>query len=344
MSDTSRPPAALALRPGLCLTTLLSCLPFLPAAAVVAQPKHLVTLSATLVVALTMGRTVLGRLDIKKHMGTVVSTEKHAAAAASAAAAAAAQHDDSTTKPPCPICQEPVGSRTPEGIREGWSMLPCGHVFGDFCIKRYLAITADDQPVCPVCRHAAYHDVCGHPALPFRLRADGDHPDLVVDDAGRKRPPLSADKLASTSCGYCLSPAPGEIEVVDGEVDAKKFLPRAVRRRLLGQLGQLGHISAWKGPLRWLRAVVPFARKPSAAAITIDEDDEDGELALAPAGEQQQTPASASSSRRLTRQEARTRRRTQGQGGAWEGPWMDAVQTRDAEWETWWKEQAPCGA
>ena len=332
MSDTNRPPAALALRPGLCLTLL--CLPFLPSTVV--APKHLVTLSATLVVALTMGRTVLGRLDIKKHMGTVSSTEKKQAAAAG-------DHpDDGGTRPACPICQEPVGTLTAEGVLEGWSMLPCGHVFGDFCIKRYLAITANDQPVCPMCRHAAYHDVCGHPVLPFRLRPDGDHPDLVTDAAGRRRPPVGVDALASTSCAYCQSPPNDDADAdADAEVEAdtKKF-PRAVRRRLLGHLGQLGHISAWKGPLRWLRAVVPFARKPAATTIDLGGEEDPAPTLQPPAA----SATSGSTSRRLTRQEARTRRRTQGQGAAWEGPWMDAVQTRDVEWEMWWKEQAPCGA
>ncbi|KAK3901494.1 Hus1-like protein-domain-containing protein [Staphylotrichum tortipilum] len=331
MSDTSRPPApALALRPGLCLTLL--CLPFLPAAV---APKHLVTLSATLVVALTMGRTVLGRLDIKKHMGTVSSTEKKQAAAAASAVAAAGQQQHDEAKA-CPICQEPVGTRTPEGVREGWSMLPCGHVFGDFCIKRYLAIAADDQPVCPMCRHVAYHDVCGHPVLPFLLRADGGHPDLVVDAAGRKCPPLGVDALSSTSCGYCQSPpsqsSDADADAADAEADAdpKKLLPRAVRRRLLGQLGQLGHISAWKGPLRWLRAVVPFARKPARSPIEEESEEEGQEQPAVAAGESEQPPASAapaaaSSSHRLTRQEARTRRRTQGQGVTWEGPKLTAA-------------------
>ncbi|KAK0635660.1 hypothetical protein B0T17DRAFT_612489 [Bombardia bombarda] len=65
----------------------------------------------------------------------------------------------------CSICQEPIGSKSPEGITESWSMLPCGHRFGSYCIKRYLLVVADDRPSCPICRQIAYY-ACGHPVLP----------------------------------------------------------------------------------------------------------------------------------------------------------------------------------
>jgi hypothetical protein len=66
----------------------------------------------------------------------------------------------------CPICQEPVGHRTPEGKLESWSRLPCGHKFGSHCIKHWLGIlTTGERPCCPICRrNAAY--ICGHPVLP----------------------------------------------------------------------------------------------------------------------------------------------------------------------------------
>lgn len=66
---------------------------------------------------------------------------------------------------PCPICQEPVGRPTPEGVTEAWSSLPCGHRFGSVCIKRWLGLVADERPACPVCRRTATH-MCGHPAVP----------------------------------------------------------------------------------------------------------------------------------------------------------------------------------
>ncbi|KAK5656137.1 hypothetical protein OQA88_4897 [Cercophora sp. LCS_1] len=65
----------------------------------------------------------------------------------------------------CPICQESVGEQNPDGVTEGWSILPCGHRFGSYCLKKYLRIVATNRPTCPVCRQLAYH-CCGHPVLP----------------------------------------------------------------------------------------------------------------------------------------------------------------------------------
>jgi len=281
MPDTSRP---LALR-RLLFPTLLFRLPLLPAIAA----KRLVTVAISTFVALTMGRTVLARLDTKRQTST--SSEKHPSTI---------QIEDKS----CPICQEPVGTRNAEGIKEGWSMLPCGHRFGSHCIKRYLGITADESPLCPMCRHVAYHDACGHPVLPFLLKSDGTHPDLITDSSGNTHPPRG-DELMTMSCEYCQPR------------DENKTRPRGRR---------LSRVSTytWKKPLGWLRAVLPMARQRSQSQSPSRE-----------------TPAGAD--QRLSRQQARARRRTQIHAAVWEGPWMD-VQSRDLDWENWWKEQAPRGA
>jgi hypothetical protein len=79
------------------------------------------------------------------------------------------------TDAPCAICHEPVGHLKPEGFRERWSVLPCGHQFGSVCIKQYLRIVADNRPSCPTCRQIAYH-ACGHPAVPAFIPLDGSKP------------------------------------------------------------------------------------------------------------------------------------------------------------------------
>ena len=192
-------------------------------------------------------------------------------------------------------------------------MLPCGHRFGSYCIKRYLAITADESPLCPMCRHVAYHDACGHPVLPFLLRPDGTHPELVTDAAGNAHPPRG-DELATMSCEYCQPRDEGR----------KKAAPARGRR--------LSQVSVtWKRPLSWLQAVLPLGRKRRNTLENLD---------LVPSPEDVVAPSSEA---RLTRQQARARRRTQVHAAVWEGPWMD-VQSRDVQWELWWKEQAPRGA
>jgi len=99
----------------------------------------------------------------------------------------------------CLICQEPIGTRNPEGIIEGLSELPCGHQFGSYCIKHYLKLVADDRPSCPVCRQMTYHS-CGHPALPILLK-NNNH------DANAERKLKPRDEvdrqLKSTECIYC---------------------------------------------------------------------------------------------------------------------------------------------
>jgi hypothetical protein len=124
----------------------------------------------------------------------------------------------------CTICQEPVGQPTLEGIIESWSQLPCGHRFGSHCIKRWLGMTADDQPCCPICRRNASH-VCGHPVLPLVIE-----PSVTTgrmdDTDGRKRwswfekrrsrggsehwetPDLH---VQHTYCGFCAVAPPAQV-------------------------------------------------------------------------------------------------------------------------------------
>lgn len=96
-------------------------------------------------------------------------------------------------KPPCPICQEPVGTANPEGVTEGWSSLPCGHRFGSLCIKRWLGMA--EQACCPVCREDVCH-ACGHPVLPTP----------VGDSGGRKKTGSvkgGASLPVKVDCGFC---------------------------------------------------------------------------------------------------------------------------------------------
>jgi hypothetical protein len=99
----------------------------------------------------------------------------------------------------CPICQELVGYPNPEGIAEEWSSLPCGHRFGDHCIKQYLRIVADDRPSCPICRQSAYHG-CGHPVLPTRLT--GSAAKTSID---AKKTMERVRNLQASFCLYCQS-------------------------------------------------------------------------------------------------------------------------------------------
>ncbi|KAK4467074.1 hypothetical protein QBC42DRAFT_960 [Cladorrhinum samala] len=108
------------------------------------------------------------------------------------------------TDPACPICQEPVGQKTPEGNTETWSELPCGHRFGSTCIKQYLGIVAEERPQCPICRQKAYH-ACDHPVLPVVLKDNGLSKQLSRWDNNKKRglPAQAVEQMQNTLCGYC---------------------------------------------------------------------------------------------------------------------------------------------
>lgn len=192
-------------------------------------------------------------------------------------------------------------------------MLPCGHRFGSYCIKRYLSLTADEEPLCPICRHVAYHDACGHPVLPFLLNSDGTHPDLIIDESGNVRPPNSGEDLLTAPCEYCrlLEEEEQQVELSSGK--------------------NTGRLATIKKPLRWLRELVPFARRRRLQVLLAASENLNEEEA-----------SSSATNQRLTRQEMRMRRRMPVNNATWEGPWVD-VQTRDVEWEKWWTAQAPRG-
>lgn len=97
----------------------------------------------------------------------------------------------------CPICQEPIGVRNKEGITECWSILPCGHQFGSYCIKHYLRVVADDRPSCPICRQPTYH-TCGHPYLPRILDPSDNEAGTIA-----KLSDTWIERMRTTSCVYC---------------------------------------------------------------------------------------------------------------------------------------------
>ncbi|KAK3370158.1 hypothetical protein B0H63DRAFT_486320 [Podospora didyma] len=136
----------------------------------------------------------------------------------------------------CPICQELIGSRTPEGIVEGWSILPCGHRFGNHCIKRYLNIVADDRPSCPVCRQVAYH-ICGHPVLPAQLKSDDGSAGPKIVEASA----LLVQEMRFSNCAYCQKQkassglrrarAPSKWRAAVGWLRYLRFNPKRLLRR-----------------------------------------------------------------------------------------------------------------
>ncbi|KAB5575586.1 hypothetical protein GE09DRAFT_597306 [Coniochaeta sp. 2T2.1] len=111
----------------------------------------------------------------------------------------------------CPICQEPVGQRTPEGQTESWSKLPCGHKFGSHCIKHWLGMVAEERPCCPICRQNASYG-CGHPVLPQLIKSKSkDNRAAAREETGGvvttaemrgaiRRPP---ETFKDTWCSFC---------------------------------------------------------------------------------------------------------------------------------------------
>lgn len=106
-------------------------------------------------------------------------------------------HPDHHIDPACPICQVDIGTKSPEGIKEGYAVTPCGHVFGNVCIKKYLAIT--DKPQCPFCRTDLFH-VCLHPILPASY--DAKKSNMTLDEAAAKAFPSEPQQIDCTFCAH----------------------------------------------------------------------------------------------------------------------------------------------
>ncbi len=143
----------------------------------------------------------------------------------------------------CPICQEPIGHKNAEGIVESWSVLPCGHRFGSYCIKHYLRVVATERPSCPVCRQNVYHS-CYHPVLPAVLKPNskgGPNMDDILEAAQYILP-----EAQYSECAYCLG---------------RKAVPHAAR----------GRLARWRSSLSWLKVPKLKPRKLRRPALRNDD-------------------------------------------------------------------------
>lgn len=175
-----------------------------------ALAKQLITFAFFAVIGFTMGRKIGAITETKILKWNLLASEKPPATVEIEA-------------PACLICQVPVGSPSPEGTIERWSLLPCGHRFGSHCIKRYLGIVADERPSCPICRLPAHHQ-CDHPVLPLVLDARDSKSET---DMPAKERTLGIEKLQASLCGYCRT------------LEAKEKRSRKPSAR-------------WKTPIRWM--------------------------------------------------------------------------------------------
>jgi hypothetical protein len=76
----------------------------------------------------------------------------------------------------CDICNDQFKG---PGTVERPTVLPCGHIFGNRCIKRWMqgkrpdseheALTASDRGGCPICRRKLVYRFCGHAIIPKTL-------------------------------------------------------------------------------------------------------------------------------------------------------------------------------
>ncbi|KAK3325317.1 hypothetical protein B0H66DRAFT_599484 [Apodospora peruviana] len=247
----------------------------------------------------------------------------YAAGTRRAGAATGSQKQRVTTQveASCPICQEPIGTKNPEGITEGWSLLPCGHRFGSYCIKHYLNVVAHDRPSCPVCRQIAYHK-CGHPVLPALVRSDGPSKvDKLVESAD-----LLIDEMKFSTCAFCKSLE--QQQQRGGSSSGHLSWSKAGSRR-----EQEG--ARWKSLVGWLR-IPSFSRERLLArrsglrnSTTAFPDGGSSPPPVAVWPGQPPVPGQPPAQ----------------DVGGWQGPYIDPFpRARDPEWEKWWNKQEPCGA
>jgi len=77
----------------------------------------------------------------------------------------------------CTICNETLGDTRVDDTIETPSILPCGHVFGNLCISRWLHDSKHQN--CPICRRRMTYRSCGHTVRPLAV---SENPQLVKED------------------------------------------------------------------------------------------------------------------------------------------------------------------
>jgi hypothetical protein len=258
-----------------------------------------------------------GGTSSSKRGGESSVVEKKRGAASAAASIAAQAH---VAEAACPICQEAIGTRTPDGIVEHWSMLPCGHRFGSYCIKHYLRVVADDRPACPVCRQPVYH-LCGHPVMPT----------IVSPSVSKKNHEITpaADaqlyKMRFARCLYCTG-QPRILEFAYGHTTPEEKptsrVAAAFRWLRIFDLVSRRRTTSIRQDRRWRERSHSAERERGSELFRYSEDD--------------QRPPPIDDNRG---------RQQSASNGDWQGPWIDPFpRPRDMEWEKWWIAQAPQGA
>lgn len=94
----------------------------------------------------------------------------------------------------CVICQHNIAITTvKDDTHESWTMLPCGHVFGLECTKKWFS----HVPNCPSCRMTMQHPGCLHAYNPKEI-AGG--PDFNL----KSLPPImNSEAQLPATCGNC---------------------------------------------------------------------------------------------------------------------------------------------
>lgn len=158
----------------------------------------------------------------------------------------------------CNICMEPyVEERYPcdQPKKENAMKMPCGHVFGSYCLKHWL----QSNNTCPACRvEVEYVEIEEEAPVPrsrTQRRASMSTHELIVNDLfgepyrdptplTREKPPHTPNRSRSYYGNYELEPRPGTAGPCPGK-------SRPTLRRSHTSMGQ-------GGPVRY-----PFARPPS---------------------------------------------------------------------------------
>ncbi|KUJ20081.1 uncharacterized protein LY89DRAFT_731314 [Mollisia scopiformis] len=77
----------------------------------------------------------------------------------------------------CTICNEDLAEARVDETIETPSVLPCGHVFGNLCISRWLHDSTHQN--CPICRRRMTYRSCGHTVKPLPV---AESPQLVKEE------------------------------------------------------------------------------------------------------------------------------------------------------------------
>jgi hypothetical protein len=147
----------------------------------------------------------------------------------------------------CNICNSHFGETNENEIAEKPVMLPCGHIFGNNCIRIWMLTSGGDTPpTCPYCRFQLAYPGCGHLIHPKRISLRSErrfsiHDIDIIKDAAHL--PIICPRCdLDSKLGEARRWRDKVIGTIQRELDARKEEHDELRRELQKKREDIEHL------------------------------------------------------------------------------------------------------